>query len=286
MSIEVQLDKLLSEDRLSALVQVVDVLSAAENKYGLLSALKGLIEDEEVVGKILNSVINDQTLSLFSKFNNLVKLADIFSNDETIENLNSILELVGLLNKVGILDPIKGMLADEETLGKVLSTVVNDSTLNLLNNLPNLIKLAETISNEETVSNITEILEIYSKLKKLGIIDTIKGLLDDEETIGKIMSGLVNDFTFNVLAHWGEIMNDLSKLDLTNFKYYTLLVNETGEALKQEKIQEIKHWWDLLGLLKDQEVRVGLGVVIAVLKHIGRYHMKYIPQTNNTNTKQ
>jgi len=276
MSADLQLESLLSDEKLSSITKLVDILSTAENKYGLLSAIQGFLSDEEMLGKVLSSIINDQTLDLMTKWNNLMKLADMFADESTIENLNAVLDLVGILNKTGILDPIKGLLQDEETLGKILSAIVNDSTLNVISNWGNIVKLMEFATKEDTLTTLNDVIELYSKIKKLGLIDVIKGMLDDEETIGKVMSGIVNDFTFNLMSNWSAIVKDLSKIDLTNFKYYTLLVNEAGEALKEQKIMKIDHWWDLLNMFKDPEVRVGLGVVIAILKHIGRYHMQYV----------
>ncbi|MFP3233498.1 MAG: DUF1641 domain-containing protein [Sulfolobaceae archaeon] len=281
MSADLQLESLLSDEKLSSITKLVDILSTAENKYGLLSAIQGFLSDEEMLGKVLSSIVNDQTLNLMTKWNNLMKLADMFADESTIENLNAVLDLVGILNKTGILDPIKGLLQDEETLGKILSAIVNDSTLNVISNWGNIVKLMEFATKEDTLTTLNDVIELYSKIKKLGLIDVIKGMLDDEETIGKVMSGVVNDFTFNLMSNWSAIVKDLSKIDLTNFKYYTLLVNETGEALKEQKIMKIDHWWDLLNMFKDPEVRVGLGVVIAILKHIGRYHMQYVVNGNH-----
>jgi uncharacterized protein YjgD (DUF1641 family) len=281
MSADLQLESLLSDEKLSSITKLVDILSTAENNYGLLSAIQGFLSDEEMLGKVLSSIINDQTLDLMTKWNNLMKLADMFADESTIENLNAVLDLVGILNKTGILDPIKGLLQDEETLGKILSAIVNDSTLNVISNWGNIVKLMEFATKEDTLTTLNDVIELYSKIKKLGLIDVIKGMLDDEETIGKVMSGIANDFTFNLMSNWSAMVKDLSKIDLTNFKYYTLLVNETGEALKEQKIMKIDHWWDLLNMFKDPEVRVGLGVVIAILKHIGRYHMQYVVNGNH-----
>ncbi|BAB67595.1 DUF1641 domain-containing protein [Sulfurisphaera tokodaii] len=281
---ELQLDKLLSEENLSTLNKLLSIFSEAENKYGLLSLVEGAVSDEELIGKVLNSVVTDTTLNLLQKWNNITKMLETLSDEETLGTLLQTLDLMKLLNKSGILDPIKGILQDEDTLGKVMSALVNDDTLNLLSNWNNILKLLEVVSREDVVNNISELMGLYNKLKSLGLIDVLKGITEDEDTIGKVMNGIINDFTMNLLAHWNEIVNDLSKFDLTNFKYYTLLINETGEALKEEKIEKITHWWQLLGLLKDPEIQVGLGVVIAVLRHIGKYHMKYIVQNGTTTT--
>lgn len=278
---ELQLDKLLSEESLSTLNKLLGIFSEAENKYGLLSLVEGVVTDEDLIGKILNSIVTDTTLELLQKWNNITKMLETISSEDTLDSLNQVLDLVKILNKSGILDPIKGILQDEETLGKVMSSLINDDTLNLLSNWNNLVKLLQIVSKEETVNNINELMDLYGKLKNMGLLDVVKGVLEDEETIGKVMNGLINDFTLNLMANWGQIVNDLGRFDLTNFKYYTLLINETGEALKEEKIDRITHWWQLLGLLKEPEIQVGLGVLIAVLRHIGKYHMKYIATNGN-----
>jgi len=143
MSADLQLESLLSDEKLSSITKLVDILSTAENNYGLLSVIQGFLSDEEMLGKVLSSIVNDQTLDLITKWNNLMKLADKFADESTIENLNAVLDLVGILNKTGILDPIKGLLQDEDTLGKILSAIVNDSTLNVISNWGNIVKLME-----------------------------------------------------------------------------------------------------------------------------------------------
>jgi len=120
-----------------------------------------------------------------------------------------------------------------------MGAIVNDDTLNLMSIWNNLIKLVNTISNEETISTINDLLGLYGKMKEIRLTDVVKGVLEDEETIGKLMNAIVNDFTLNLLANWGQIVDDLSRFDLTNSKYYTLSMNETGEALMEEKIVKI-----------------------------------------------
>ncbi|MCQ4344664.1 MAG: DUF1641 domain-containing protein [Sulfolobaceae archaeon] len=203
------LERVLTEDNLLTLSRVLDVLRVANNKYGLLDVVHGVLEDEETVAKLVNTLTSDKVLGLSDRLDNVIDLVDYLTREDTVLALKDVLDLVKTLGNTGLLDPIKGMLSDEDFMS----------------------------------------------------------------AIGNLVS---SDFMINFLANFKQIVDDLGKLDLTNFKYYTLLVNETGEAIKTRDIKPIKSVFELLKLFKDPEVQVGLGVVVAVLRHIGRYHMKHV----------
>ncbi|MCI4456360.1 MAG: DUF1641 domain-containing protein [Sulfolobus sp.] len=203
------LDRVLTEDNLLTLSRVLDILKVANNKYGLLDVVHGFLEDEETVAKLVNTLTSDKVLGLSDRLDNVIDLVDYLTREDTVLALKDVLDLVKTLRNTGLLDPIKGMLSDEDFMS----------------------------------------------------------------LIGNLVS---SDLVINFLMNFKQIVDDLGKLDWTNFKYYTLLVNETGEAIKTREIKPIKNVFDLLKLFKDPEVQVGLGVVVAVLKHIGKYHMKHV----------
>jgi uncharacterized protein YjgD (DUF1641 family) len=203
------LERVLTEDNLLTLSRVLDILRVANNKYGLLDVVHGILEDEETVAKLVNTLTSDKVLGLSDRLDNVIDLVDYLTREDTVLALKDVLDLVKTLRSTGLLDPIKGMLSDEDFMS----------------------------------------------------------------VIGNLVS---SDFAINFLANFKQIVDDLGKLDWTNFKYYTLLVNETGEAIKTRDIKPIKSVFDFLKLFKDPEVQVGLGVAVAVLKHIGKYHMKHI----------
>ncbi len=203
------LERVLTEDNLLTLSRVLDVLRVANNKYGLLDVVHGILEDEETVAKLVNTLTSDKVLGLSDRLDNVIDLVDYLTREDTVLALKDVLELVKTLGNTGLLDPIKGMLSDDDFMSLV----------------------------------------------------------------GHLVS---SDFMMNFLNNFKQIVDDLGTLDLTNFKYYTLLVNETGEAIKTREIKPMKSIFDFLKLLKDPEVQVGLGVVVAVLRHIGRYHMKHV----------
>jgi len=203
------LERVLTEDNLLTLSRVLDILRVANNKYGLLDVVHGILEDEETVAKLVNTLTSDKVLGLSDRLDNVIDLVDYLTREDTVLALKDVLDLVKTLRSTGLLDPIKGMLSDEDFMS----------------------------------------------------------------VIGNLVS---SDFVMNFLVNFKGIVDDLGKLDWTNFKYYTLLINETGEAIRTREIKPVKSVFELLKLFKDPEVQVGLGVAVAVLKHIGKYHMKHI----------
>ncbi|MEM4883989.1 MAG: DUF1641 domain-containing protein [Saccharolobus sp.] len=197
---------------------------------------------------------------------------DRLLEEEKLSSLNSLLDVITDFNKTGILDVVKGILEDEETLGKIISSLTSDKMLNLISNWQKLLDSINIFISDENIDSINFLFNLLNKIKKSGIVDPILGILEDEETLGKIINGIINDFTLNLISHWNQIVKDLSNIDLENFKYYTLLVSATGEALKSENVKPIKGIWELYKLLKDPDIQRGLGVLVSVLKHIGKLY--------------
>jgi uncharacterized protein YjgD (DUF1641 family) len=273
---EIPIERLLTEENVLVLSKVIDILKVANNKYGLLDVVQGLLEDEDTVAKVVNWATNDRVLSLSENLGSMTRLLELMSNEENILALQDLLGLVQSMRKVGLLDPIKGMLEDEETLTKVMGLMTNDKILNLTQNLDNVLDLVDYLTKEDTILAIKDALDIVKALRDTGLLDPIKGMLRDDDVMRMIGTLFSSDFMMNVIRHFDEMIKDLGTFDLTNLKYYTLLVNETGEAIKTGNIKPVKSVFDLMKLFKDPEIQVGMGVVVTILKHIGKYHSKYV----------
>ncbi|ARM75677.1 DUF1641 domain-containing protein [Acidianus manzaensis] len=188
---------------------------------------------------------------------------------DKLMSLNHVLDLLEKLDKMGIIDVVSGMISDDEYMGKIMGAIVNDNTLELLGNWNNMMGILTFLADQDTMNSLKTMLGLVKDLNKSGILDPIIGILKDEETLGKIVGGLVNDFTMNLLTNWNQIMSDLGKMDLTNFKYYTQLINSIGEAIKVEKVKPVG-LGGLLSALRDPDVQKGMGIVVDILKHIGQ----------------
>ncbi|WP_338603837.1 hypothetical protein V6M85_05150 [Sulfolobus tengchongensis] len=166
-----------------------------------------------------------------------LNIIDELLKDEKLNSLNKLLDILNDINKLGILDVIKGIAEDEKTIGKIAEILTGDAVLSLLVNREKIVKNLSLLLDDDTIYNLNYILSFVDKVRNKGILDPIVGLLEDEELLGKLINGIINDFTLNLISNWNEIVKDLSRIDLKNFKYYTLLVSATGEALKTENIK-------------------------------------------------
>lgn len=273
---EVVLDRLLSDENLQSLAKLSKILSVLNNKYGLLDLLEGIANDEETVGSLVATFTSDKYLSLLENWKGLLDSALELLNEDTISTIKELLNVYSKVKRTGIIDAAVGMLTDEETLTKVMGYLTNDKVLALSERVDNVIDLVEYLTREENLLAIRDAIDLVSALRSSGLLDPIRGALKDEDIIKMIGLFFSSDFFMNFMQRFEEIIKDLSRFDLTNFKYYTLLVNETGEALKEEDIKPIKSIFELYKYFKNPEIQIGLGVVMAVLRHIGKYHMKYI----------
>ncbi|WP_083216389.1 MULTISPECIES: DUF1641 domain-containing protein [Sulfolobaceae] len=268
----IELDSLLANEKLNVTNKVLEVMIDID-KLGLVDLVKGILEDEKTFGKIVSMITSDEMLNFFLNSGKLLNVLNKLLLDD--ENLDVILQLVDVANKakkIGLIDLLQGILSDEKYLGKIINGIVNDNLLNIVSRWDSILALANNLTTEDMLNTINTILSLMEDLNKVGILDVIRGIIKDENTLGNIINGLVNDFTLNLLNNWKEIANDLSKIDLRNFKYYTWLVSATGEALKVENVQPVTSLWELYRLFRDKDVQRGLGVVVSVLRHIGKVY--------------
>ncbi|BBL45535.1 hypothetical protein MJ1_0371 [Nanobdella aerobiophila] len=85
----------LSDEELKSLKKFIELLNIAENKYGLISLLEGILEDEKAVGKLLSHITSDEALSIISEKENMLKI--IASIGDGLEEQNKV-KINGLMS--------------------------------------------------------------------------------------------------------------------------------------------------------------------------------------------
>ncbi|MCY0859162.1 MAG: DUF1641 domain-containing protein [Sulfolobaceae archaeon] len=246
------LDSLLSEEKLNSLNRFLDVIVDMD-KIGLTDVLKGILEDEDTLGKIVGALTSDNVLALVANVDKVINfLNKVISDEDLLNNIDYLMNFVSQLRKTGLLDVVHGFLNDEEYLGKVIGAVTSDEVLNLITNWKSLVSFLNGITAEEKLSAISRALELLEKLNKLGILDVLNGILEDEDTLGKIIGAVTGDFTLNLVSKWNALSNALN------------------EALKEENIKPVTGIFDIYRLLKDKDVQRGLGLVFSILKQLGK----------------
>lgn len=107
---------------------------------------------------------------------------DNLLKDEKLNSLNKILDVINTTDRLGILDVIKGILEDENTIGKIIGSLTSDDVLELLASWDKIIKTTKLFINDDNIYNIQFLINLIDKVRSRGILDPIIGLLEDEES--------------------------------------------------------------------------------------------------------
>jgi uncharacterized protein YjgD (DUF1641 family) len=140
--------------------RMLELLAALE-KRGLLEAATGALNDEATFSGIMAAVSSDEALTVIQNAKAIIKLlsmVDYAALDElsqalaaekhALAGVKSLVRLVGALESRGLIEPVVGLLNDEQTFAALAKLVSNDSSLALVNNLQNLTKLADMLDPE------------------------------------------------------------------------------------------------------------------------------------------
>ncbi|WP_238025680.1 MULTISPECIES: DUF1641 domain-containing protein [Metallosphaera] len=187
-TLEVQtIDKLMSPDNLMTINRVLDLLGTLD-RMGILDLVNGALQDEELIGKIMGSIINDNTLSMITQLNNLGSLVKIFMDKDITDDLQYVFKLLSSLRNSGLMDPIIGILNDPETLGKIMGSLVNDKTLQLIENWNGTLDLVNAVGNalKEEHKPVKSVIDIYRMMKDPDVQSGLGLLFGIIKELGKI----------------------------------------------------------------------------------------------------
>nr|WP_275691908.1 DUF1641 domain-containing protein [Metallosphaera sedula] len=173
---------------------------------------------------------------------------------DNLMTINRVLDLLGTLDRMGILDLVNGALQDEELIGKIMGSIINDNTLSMVTQLNNLGSLMKVFMDKDVADDLQYVFKLLSSLRNSGLMDPIIGMLNDPETLGKVLGSLVNDKTLQLIENWNSTLD---------------LVNAVGNALKQEH-KPVKSVIDIYRMMKDPEVQNGLGLLFGIIKELGK----------------
>ncbi len=183
-----------------------------------------------------------------------VQTIDKLMSPDNLMTIGRVLDLLGTLDKMGILDLVNGALQDEELIGKIMGSIINDNTLSMVTQLNNLGSLMKVFMDKDVADDLQYVFKLLSSLRNSGLMDPIIGMLNDPETLGKILGSLVNDKTLQLIENWNSTLD---------------LVNAVGNALKQEH-KPVKSVIDIYRMMKDPEVQNGLGLLFGIIKELGK----------------
>lgn len=125
----------------------------------------------------------------------------------------------------------------------------------------------DRILTEGKIEALDKTLQLLSKLNELGILDTVTDILEPE-VIERAASLIINPSTLRIVDRIDQLTGTLGKIDYDTLEKRINLLNEALKSIP-EKPKRIG-LLGLLGELRDPDVQRGIGVLIELLKAIGK----------------
>jgi uncharacterized protein YjgD (DUF1641 family) len=187
------------------------------------------------------------------------------------------LELLGALEKRGLLEAATGVLNDEATFSELMAIFSSDDALSIIQNAKSIIKLLSTVNynavtelaeavatEKQTVAGAISLVRLISALESRGLIEPIVGLLNDEKTVANLAKLLSSDDSLTIINN----MQNLTKLTNIFDPEVLDLLNKAVGALKTE-VEPVKGVLAVAHQLGDHAVAVGMGKLFQMLRAIG-----------------
>jgi uncharacterized protein YjgD (DUF1641 family) len=285
--------------------QKLDNILLRLDGLGILDLASGFLEDQKQVDMILKVALSEESMALLAKLDSVLgfmseidyvglrRLVKTIKNTQNMGGLHKLVELVGLLERRGLLDPLLGILEDEATFKRLaaalsderLLTVVSrsDLVLEVLSRIDynGVIRFLEALEKVPALSvTLLRITELLVELDRRGLVEPVIGLLQDEKVFGQIVNLIAGDKFLGLVDHLDRIFGLL--LNLTNVDEQLLGLITTMQtttfkrflaafgSMGKEEPRTVKGTFALMRQLGDPDVAVGLGVVFQFLKKLGQ----------------
>ncbi len=190
------------------------------------------------------------------------KLLEVMS-PEYIEPLIKFLKLIRRLDELGILDAMSNLLSSD-VIEDLVKTLMSTNFIRLLNNYEELLALLARLSEPRTKESVEKALDLLNALSDIGLLDTLKDLLNDPEVLGNISRAFINTGTTYLLSNLDALLDILTHVRLHS--YAASLKNAINEVASDGRpvIQS------LIELLKDEDARKGLNLLLLSVKYLGK----------------
>jgi uncharacterized protein YjgD (DUF1641 family) len=205
------------ENSLNKLLMLADALE----ERGLFEPIIGILEDEKTFTKIMILATSDDILKVVQNAKSIVNLLSTLNYDaltglaqtadsekQVFAGVASLMRLLNVLESRGIIEPLVGLLNDEQAFSKLAKLVSSDESLSLLVSMQNLARIASSFDSE-----FADVLsKSVSALKK--DVKPVKGLFGVIRQLGDPAVAAGMGKVFEILRVLGE--DALSKKGQSN----------------------------------------------------------------------
>jgi uncharacterized protein YjgD (DUF1641 family) len=182
------------EESVQRLLRLMDALE----KRGLLEPAIGLLEDEKAFTEIMTLLSSDDALQVVQNakaiitllaavdYSAVAELAQTAQSErQALAGAASLVRLLSALESRGLIEPLVGLLKDEDAFSKIAKVLSSDAMLSLLGNTETLTQLSSLI-DAELVDTLTKSVAVLKKDVKpvKGLWGVIGQLSDPAVAVG------------------------------------------------------------------------------------------------------
>ena len=174
-------------------------------------------------------------------------------------------ELLKQLKERGILDTLVHV-TEPEVIERLSTLLLNAGTLRLMDHLDRLLTTLGEL-DEDAIEGLEKIIRILKTLNRMGVLDTLESVLTPE-IIGSLSRYLVSGGLLRLVDGLETLSEALGELEFEKVGEAMPLVRGALEGIPERA--ERVGLLGLLGKLRDKDIQRGLGVVMEILKAIGK----------------
>ena len=174
-------------------------------------------------------------------------------------------ELLKQLRERGVLDTLVHV-TEPEVIERLSKLLLNAGTLRLMDHLDRLLTTLGEL-DEDAIEGFEKIIRILKNLNRMGILDTLESVLTPE-IIGSLSRYLMSGGLLRLLDGLETLSEALGELEFERIREAMPLVRGALEGIPERA--ERVGLLGLLGKLRDKDIQRGLGVVMEILKAVGK----------------
>ena len=110
------------------------------DKLGFLDVIDGMLSDKQTISAVMQFLTGDGMLKLLENKDVLLKLLNTVADERSVNALGNALDLFSVMQHKGLIDPIMGIMNDDQSFTALMSLLTNDLTMNIIANFDTITK--------------------------------------------------------------------------------------------------------------------------------------------------
>jgi len=174
-------------------------------------------------------------------------------------------ETLKALKERGILDTLVHV-TEPEVVERLSTLLLNEGTLRLMDHLE---ELSTTLGelDHDSIEGLRKVIRTLKTLNQMGVLDALESLLTPE-ILGSLANFLMSRGLLRLVDGLETLTDALGEMEYEEVGRAVPLLNNALKAIPEEA--ERVSLLGLMGKLRDEDIQRGLGVVMEILKAMGR----------------